>query len=129
MNIELTKTVTVPDPIKLARYEKAPDVGPKILFFSGGSALKKASQELTRYSHNSIHLITTFDSGGSSAKLRKAFNMPAIGDIRNRLMALADKTLQGNPEVYTLFSHRFPKEEKKEVLQAELQHMIRGKSN
>ena len=128
MRIQLSKTVSVPDPIKLARYEKAPELGPRILFFSGGSALRTTSHELTRYSHNSTHLITPFDSGGSSAKLRKAFNMPAIGDIRNRLMALADKSLHGNPEVYRLFSHRFPKNEDNQVLQKELLHLSKGKS-
>jgi len=108
MRLNIHKSVRVPDPARVALFQKCPELGPKILFFSGGSAIKKLSQELIRYTHNSIHIITPFDSGGSSAVLREAFGMPAVGDIRNRLMALADQTFQGNPEIYTLFAHRLP---------------------
>lgn len=67
-----------------------PEWGPRVVFFTGGTALRALSQHLTRYTHNSVHLVTPFDSGGSSATLRHAFGMPAVGDIRNRLLALAD---------------------------------------
>ncbi len=106
--ISLTQSRRVPDPIRLARYSRAPEIGPTVLFFSGGSALRKASRVLTEYTHNSIHLITPFDSGGSSAKLRDAFPMISVGDLRNRLMALADTRLLGHPEVYRLFDTRLP---------------------
>ena len=95
----LTRNAMMPDPIRISRYRKAPELGPKILFFSGGSALNGLSQELKNYTYNSIHLVTPFDSGGSSAKLRHAFDMPAIGDLRSRMMALADETITGHPEV------------------------------
>lgn len=62
----------------------------KPVFFSGGSALKNLSQYFAKRHFPTVHLITTFDSGGSSAALRKSFAMPAIGDLRNRLLALAD---------------------------------------
>lgn len=92
--------------LRLARYRKAPELGPKILFFSGGTALRHFSDVLTDYTHNSIHLVTPFDSGGSSAELRRAFAMPAVGDLRARLLALADDSVTGHPEVAALFSHR-----------------------
>lgn len=92
--------------LRLARYRKAPELGPKILFFSGGTALRYFSEVLTDYTHNSIHLVTPFDSGGSSAELRRAFAMPAVGDLRARLLALADDSVTGHPEVAALFSHR-----------------------
>lgn len=60
------------------------------LFFSGGTALRATSRALARLTRHSVHLLTTFDSGGSSAILRETFAMPAVGDIRNRLVALAD---------------------------------------
>ena len=85
-----------------------PANGPSLLFFSGGSALDKTSSLLTKYTHNSIHLLTPFDSGGSSAKLRNAFNMPAVGDLRARLMAIADDSLAGHPEAVALFRYRLP---------------------
>lgn len=104
----IRREVEIPNHMALARLEKCPELGPKVLFFSGGSALRRASARLVNYTHNSIHVITPFDSGGSSAEIRRAFNMPAVGDIRNRLMALADKSLRGNPEIFALFAHRLP---------------------
>lgn len=124
--ITLTQTREVPDPIRLARYSRAPEIGPTVLFFSGGSALRKTSRVLTEYTHNSVHLITPFDSGGSSAKLRDAFPMISVGDLRNRLMALADTRLLGHPEVYRLFNTRLPKHAPREQLRARLDAMVSG---
>ncbi len=104
----IRREVEIPNHMALARLEKCPELGPKLLFFSGGTALKRASARLVNYTHNSIHVITPFDSGGSSAEIRRAFHMPAVGDIRNRLMALADQSLRGNPEIFALFAHRLP---------------------
>lgn len=116
----------MPDPLRLARYRKAPELGPRLLFFSGGTALKKLSRRLIEYTHNSIHLVTPFDSGGSSAALREAFRMLAVGDIRNRLMALADLSVQGNPDIYRLFSFRLPAGASREEQGQELLRMARG---
>lgn len=124
---EITRTARLPDPIRLARYEKVPDLGPRLLFFSGGTALRALSARLIRYTHNSIHVITPFDSGGSSAQLRNAFHMPAVGDIRNRLMALADQGIHGNQEIFALFSYRLPKNAGRDSLVEDLTRMARGK--
>lgn len=126
MRIRVTRDVTIPDPRKLERFRRAPELGPSVLFFSGGTALRDTSRALIRFTHNSIHLITPFDSGGSSAVIRRAFGMPAVGDIRNRLMALADQSVQGNPEIYDLFTHRLPKDAGPEELRAELDAMAGG---
>ncbi|MFP4226738.1 MAG: GAK system CofD-like protein [Desulfobacterales bacterium] len=123
---QMSRTARLPDPFKLARYQKSPDLGPRPLFFSGGTALRTLSRELIRYTHNSIHIITPFDSGGSSAELRNAFHMPAVGDIRNRLMALADQSFQGQPEIFDLFVHRLAKDSAEERLAAKIARMARG---
>ncbi len=125
--IPVTRETLLPDPVKLERFRHAPQLGPKVLFFSGGTALKGLSQDITQYTHNSIHLITPFDSGGSSAVLRRAFNMPAVGDVRNRLMALADQSIQGNPEIYDLFAYRMDKNQPRETLVAELAELASGR--
>jgi CofD-related protein of GAK system len=124
---KITRTARLPDPFRLARYEKAPEFGPRILFFSGGTALRELSAQLIHYTHNSIHIITPFDSGGSSAELRKAFRMPAVGDIRNRLMALADQGIYGNHEIFALFSYRLPKTKTRDMLVAEIKEMAKGR--
>ncbi len=123
----IRREVELPNHLALARLEKCPELGPRVLFFSGGSALKRSSIRLIDYTHNSVHIMTPFDSGGSSAKIRKAFNMPAVGDIRARLMALADQSLRGNPAIFELFVHRLPADDTPEGLRATLDRMVRGK--
>jgi CofD-related protein of GAK system len=125
--VRITRTVQLPDRVKLGRYLKTPELGPRILFFSGGTALTSTSRVIKRYTHNSIHLVTPFDSGGSSAKLRRAFSMPSIGDLRSRLIALADENITGHPEVYELFTYRFPADQAATALLEKLDLMIRGK--
>jgi len=125
--ITITRTIKMPDIVRVSRYERAPELGPKILFFSGGTALNETSRVLKKFTHNSVHLITPFDSGGSSAVLRDAFDMPAIGDLRSRLMALADETISGHPEVFQLFAYRLPKTGKRKDLLAQLMAIAEGK--
>ncbi len=125
--VQITRSATLPDPLRISRYQKIPELGPRILFFSGGSALTDLSRELKKYTHNSIHFVSPFDSGGSSAKLRHAFDMPAIGDLRSRLMALADETVLGHPEIYQLFSYRFAKTANQTELKSRLKDMVSGR--
>jgi len=124
--IRVTREIRVPDPVRVARAQRSPDLGPRILFFTGGTALKETSQALIGYTHNSIHLVTPFDSGGSSAVLRKYFDMPAVGDLRNRLMALADGSLHCYPEIYDLFAYRLPKTASPSQLCDELTALVGG---
>ena len=125
--LSVTRTLRFPDRLRLARFARAPELGPKVLFFSGGSALGPLSQRLLGYTHNSVHLITPFDSGGSSAKLRKAFHMPAVGDLRNRMMALADQSVTGNPAIFRLFTHRLPARGERAELARSLADLIQGR--
>lgn len=124
--IRVCRSVSIPDNLRISRYQKIPELGPRILFFSGGSALTEFSRVLKNFTHNSIHLVTPFDSGGSSAKLRDAFNMPAIGDLRSRLMALADETVLGHPEIYELFNYRLPHNISQEKLKERLNNIVNG---
>ncbi len=64
--------------------------GRPLVFFTGGTAVRELSRVLSRRPCLTAHIVTTFDSGGSTARLRRAFAMPAVGDLRNRLVALAD---------------------------------------
>jgi len=124
--VRVTRAVRIPDRVRLTRFRHAPELGVRPLFFSGGTALRSLSQHLVEYTHNSIHLITPFDSGGSSAKLRESFRMPAVGDLRNRLMALADRSVLGHPEIYSLFAFRFPQDGRPQALRAWLRRMVKG---
>ncbi len=52
-------------------------------------------------------IVTVSDNGGSSGRLRDDFGMPAVGDLRNCLVALSDN---GSP-LASLFQHRFSRGE------------------
>jgi CofD-related protein of GAK system len=121
----ITRGVVLPDELRVLRSSRAPELGPRILFSSGGTALRPLCRVLKQYTHNSIHLITAFDSGGSSARLRHAFAMPAIGDLRNRIVSLADESLRGNPQIYRLFCYRMPAAAPP-ALRGELESLISG---
>ena len=88
--------------------------------------MRQLSETLKNYTHNSIHLITPFDSGGSSAEIRRAFQMLSVGDLRNRLMALSDDSNLRNPIVKELFSYRLSKHEPL-VAQAEFRDFLSGR--
>lgn len=126
-SLSLPRDLSKGNNLRLARYRKAPELGPKILFFSGGTALRSLSEVLAGYTHNSIHLVTPFDSGGSSAELRKAFSMPAVGDLRARLLSLADCSVTGHPEIAALFSHRMGKDESPKTLEQSLKALASGR--
>jgi len=127
VRLRVSQEIELPNPVKLGLFRKSPELGPRLLFFSGGTAIKELSKAIIAYTHNSIHVMTPFDSGGSSAVLRKAFGMPAVGDVRNRIMALADQSLTGNPEIYRLFAYRLPKDGSGPDLHNELSLIAGGK--
>ena len=128
MPFQITRTPTFPDELRVSRSLRAPELGPRILFLSGGTALRPLCRVLKQYTHNSEHLITAFDSGGSSAQLRRAFAMPAIGDLRNRIVALADESVRGNPQIYRLFTHRLANDAPPAQLARELDRLVSGEA-
>ncbi len=111
---------------RVERCARLPELGPKVLFFSGGSALREVSKRLKLYTHNSIHLVTPFDSGGSSAVIRTAFDCIAVGDVRNRLMALAEDSLFGTAEIVQLAAFRLDRSKSQAALREELSSMVDG---
>ncbi|SEM68478.1 CofD-related protein, GAK system [Roseovarius tolerans] len=125
-DLQIARNVHFPDTLRVTRARSLPNLGPRLLFFSGGSALNEIARALKLYTHNSIHLITPFDSGGSSQVLREAFGMPAVGDLRSRLMALADESVLGQPDIYRLFSYRFPKTASRDDLSYEFTSLMDG---
>lgn len=72
------------------------------------------------------YIITTFDSGGSSANLRDVFDMPAVGDVRNRLIALADTSSPERANIVKMLSTRLPKVADRPALQSQLSHLANG---
>ncbi|NLN16041.1 MAG: YvcK family protein [Firmicutes bacterium] len=77
--------------------------GPKIVAFGGGTGLSTLLRGLKEFSGNLTAVVTVADDGGSSGRLRSQLGIPAPGDIRNTLVALADT----EPLMEKLFQYRF----------------------
>lgn len=89
----------------------------RLLFFSGGTALRETARALADGGCYAVHVVTPFDSGGSSAVLREAFAMPAVGDMRSRLLALADRSSREVDALVRLLARRLPANAQEVALQ------------
>ncbi|WP_320006162.1 GAK system CofD-like protein [Maridesulfovibrio sp.] len=99
---------------------------PSIVFFSGGSALNGLASELAKVNPLCAYIITTFDSGGSSAALREVLNMPAVGDVRNRMLALADIDSHEKANIVAMLNTRLPLYADRTALYGQLAHLANG---
>lgn len=77
--------------------------GPRIVAIGGGSGLSNLLRGLRHYSSNLTAVVTVADDGGSSGRLRSAFNMPAPGDLSDCLAALSDN----ESDLSRLLEYRF----------------------
>jgi uncharacterized cofD-like protein len=77
--------------------------GPRILALGGGTGLSNLLRGLRSYSSNLSAVVTVTDDGGSSGRLREAFDMPAPGDLSDCLAALSDREV----ELARLLKYRF----------------------
>ncbi|MEW6724716.1 MAG: YvcK family protein [Bacillota bacterium] len=64
--------------------------GPRLVTIGGGTGLSTLLRGLKEHTSNITAVVTVTDNGGSSGRLRDALGIPAVGDIRNCLVALAD---------------------------------------
>ncbi|AQS60292.1 gluconeogenesis factor YvcK family protein [Desulforamulus ferrireducens] len=65
--------------------------GPKIVTIGGGTGLSSLLKGLKEYTSNITAIVTVTDDGGSSGRLRDNLGILPPGDIRNCVVALADK--------------------------------------
>ncbi len=78
--------------------------GPRIAVIGGGTGLSTLLRGLKEHSSNITAVVTVADDGGSSGRLRESLGIPAVGDIRNCIAALAD----AEPLMGELLQYRFP---------------------
>ncbi|EIT87024.1 hypothetical protein A374_02184 [Fictibacillus macauensis ZFHKF-1] len=76
---------------------------PKIVVLGGGTGLSVLLRGLKAFAVDITAIVTVADDGGSSGRLRQAYDMPPPGDVRNVLAALSEV----EPLVEQLFQHRF----------------------
>lgn len=65
--------------------------GPKVVAIGGGTGLSSLLKGLKEYTSNITAIVAVTDDGGSSGRLRDNLGILPPGDIRNCLVALADK--------------------------------------
>lgn len=65
--------------------------GPKIVVIGGGTGLSVLLKGLKDYTSNITAIVSVADDGGSSGRLRDQLGMLPPGDVRNCMVALADK--------------------------------------
>ncbi len=78
--------------------------GPRIVAIGGGTGLSTLLRGLKEHTSNLTAVVTVADDGGSSGVLREVLGIPAVGDIRNCIVALAD----AEPLMGRLLQYRFP---------------------
>jgi uncharacterized cofD-like protein len=74
----------------------------KVVAIGGGHGLAVTLRAASTYANSLTAVVTVADDGGSSGGLRTVTGLPAMGDIRRCLSALADPPVLGE-----MFEHRF----------------------
>ena len=76
---------------------------PEIVVIGGGTGSSVVLSGLKRRNVNLTAIVTAFDSGGSSGRLREEFGHLSVGDIRACLVALAEDSSE--TEAFRLATH------------------------
>jgi len=76
----------------------------KIVCLGGGTGVSVVLSGFKKYPLDLTAIVTVFDSGGSSGKLRKELGILPLGDVRQCLVALSNET-----NLTDLFHYRFGK--------------------
>ncbi|MGL5355776.1 MAG: gluconeogenesis factor YvcK family protein [Cetobacterium sp.] len=76
---------------------------PKVVVIGGGSGLSIVLKGLKHFPVDLTAIVSVADSGGSSGILKKEFNIPAPGDLRNVMIALSNV----EPLIEEVFQYRF----------------------
>lgn len=77
----------------------------KIVIFGGGSGLSQLLKGIKLFPVDITAVVTVADSGKSTGKLRKEFNIPAVGDVTKVMLSMSDL----DPTVLELMNYRFTK--------------------
>lgn len=75
----------------------------KVVVLGGGSGLSSLLRGLKEFPLDITAIVTVSDDGSSSGKLKKEFNVPAVGDLRRVLVSLSET----EPLVEQILNYRF----------------------
>ncbi|MSQ14126.1 MAG: YvcK family protein [Dehalococcoidia bacterium] len=79
---------------------------PNVVVIGGGTGCPTVLRALTSSPANLTAIVTTFDNGGSTGRLRAQLGLPALGDLRRVLGALATQD-EPYASLAKLLEHRF----------------------
>ena len=77
--------------------------GPRVVALGGGHGLAASLAAARSYASELTAIVSVADDGGSSGRLREAFDIPAPGDLRRCLVALSES----GSAWAQVFEHRF----------------------
>ena len=77
----------------------------KIVIFGGGSGLSQILKGLKLFPVDITAVVSVFDNGRSTGKLRKEMNIPAVGDITKVMLSMANVS----DDMIELMNYRFTK--------------------
>jgi uncharacterized cofD-like protein len=80
---------------------------PNVVVIGGGTGCPAVLRALRPSRANLSAIVTTFDNGGSTGRLRAELGLPALGDLRRALGALATQA-EPYASLAKLLEHRFP---------------------
>jgi uncharacterized cofD-like protein len=75
----------------------------KIVIFGGGSGLSQMLKGLKLFPIDITAVVSVSDNGGSTLRLRKDFNIPAVGDISKVLISMSNT----DKDIINLMNYRF----------------------
>ncbi|MGH9262100.1 MAG: gluconeogenesis factor YvcK family protein, partial [Acidimicrobiales bacterium] len=78
--------------------------GPDVVAVGGGHGLAATIRAVQRYAGCTTAVVSTADDGGSTGRLRSAIDMPAPGDLRRCIEAMAGDE---GPPLARALDHRF----------------------
>ncbi len=85
--------------------------GPRVVALGGGHGLAATLAAARTYAGDLTAIVSVADDGGSSGRLRQSFGIPAPGDIRRCLVAMARRDPESGTQPASLwarvFDHRF----------------------
>jgi uncharacterized cofD-like protein len=77
--------------------------GPRVVAIGGGTGLSTLLRGMKVHTANLTAIVSVADDGGSTGRLRDQLGIPAVGDIRNCLVAMAET----EPAMGELLQYRF----------------------
>lgn len=79
---------------------------PRVVVFSGGTAMNGITSDLSALTQKVTHVIPVSDNGGSTSEIVRVLGGPAVGDLRSRCLRLSDESTPEAVAVKTLLAHR-----------------------